>query len=495
MLLLFLILLPLIGAGLLFLTQFPRAKYLAFGISLVQLILSFYILNSFSGQEFVSQNNTDLAVHLDWLSRSGIQLAFQMDGVSLLFVFLTNLLMPLIILSSFNNKTAYPNYFYALILLMQFGLVGLFTSQNALIFYIFWEVCLIPIWLICGIWGDKEHKIKVTTQFFVYTFIGSLFMLFGFIYVFNYSTTLDFNEMYSALIPLERQNLLFWFIFLAFAIKLPMFPFHTWQPNTYTYAPTQGSMLLSGIMLKMAIFGIIKVLIPLTPSAVMGVSGQIVIVLSIVGIVYGSLISIVQNNIKKIVAYSSIAHVGLITAGLFASAYVSLHGNFSVAGVEGALLQSFAHGVNVVGLFYCTDILIKRFGTSDLNQMGGLAKVAPKFAVLFFIIVLGVMAVPLTNSFIGEFILLKSIFQYSLWAVGFAGLTLILCAVYMLRLYVKSMFGTLKNPDLKANDLSNVEFSVLASVAVVILFFGVFPNVFIEIFHLSVRSIFISMIS
>ncbi|WP_288374991.1 NADH-quinone oxidoreductase subunit M [Chryseobacterium culicis] len=494
-LLLTLLLLPLVGSGLVFAWKNSSSKYLALGIALVQMLLTFYMLSDFNFGPTVD-SKLQYEITYPWSQFIKSSLHFGVDGMSMLLLILTNILAPIIILSSFNENVNYRNTFYGLILLMQFGLVGVFTSLDGLLFYIFWEVTLIPIWFIAGLWGQENKRFEFTTKFFVYTFVGSLFMLAGLIYVYNHSASFALTDLYNAQLNEVQQTVVFWFIFFAFAVKLPVFPFHTWQPDTYTYSPTQGSMLLSGIMLKMAVYGVMRYLLPITPLPIAGISGQIVIILAIVGIVHGALIAIIQTDMKRIIAYSSFSHVGLMVAGIFASAVVTLRGTFNVEGAEGALVQTFAHGINVVGLFYCCDILYKRFKSRDIRQMGGLAKVAPKFAVLFLIIILGSMGVPLTNGFIGEFILLKSVYDFNGTAAVIAGLTVILCAVYLLRFYGKAMFGEGDAAVLStAKDLSGVEFSVLASLAVFVILLGIFPQPVIDMVSSSVKFIYQSMVS
>ncbi|KQR93567.1 NADH dehydrogenase [Chryseobacterium sp. Leaf180] len=494
-LLLTLLLLPLVGSGLVFAWKNASAKYVALAIAIVQMLLTFYALSDFDFNPTVD-SVLQYEINQPWSQFIKSSLHFGIDGMSMLLLLLTNILTPLIVLSSFNEDINYRKSFYGLILLMQFGLVGVFTSLDGLLFYIFWEVTLIPIWFIAAIWGQENKRLEFTTKFFVYTFVGSLFMLAGLIYVYNHSASFALTDLYNADLNETQQIVTFWFIFFAFAVKLPVFPFHTWQPDTYTYSPTQGSMLLSGIMLKMAIYGIIRYLIPITPSAIFGISGQIVIILAIVGIIHGALIAIIQTDMKRIIAYSSFSHVGLMVAGIFSSAVLTLKGTFTIEGAEGALVQTFAHGINVVGLFFCADILFKRFKTRDIRQMGGLAKVAPKFAVLFLIIILGSMGVPLTNGFIGEFILIKSVFDFNVLASIIAGLTVILCAVYLLRFYGKAMFGPGNDATLStARDLSAVEFSVLASIAVLVIFTGIFPQPIIDMVGSSLKFVFTSLIN
>jgi NADH-quinone oxidoreductase subunit M len=494
-LLLTLLLLPLVGSGLVFAWKNSSSKYLALGIALVQMLLTFYMLSDFNFGPTVD-SKLQYEITYPWSQFIKSTLHFGVDGMSMLLLLLTNILAPIIILSSFNENVNYRNSFYGLILLMQFGLIGVFTSLDGLLFYIFWEVTLIPIWFIAGLWGQENKRFEFTTKFFVYTFVGSLFMLAGLIYVYNHSASFALTDLYNAKLDETQQTVVFWFIFFAFAVKLPVFPFHTWQPDTYTYSPTQGSMLLSGIMLKMAVYGVMRYLLPITPIPIAGISGQIVIILAIVGIVHGALIAIIQTDMKRIIAYSSFSHVGLMVAGIFASAVVTLRGSFNIEGAEGALVQTFAHGINVVGLFYCCDILYKRFKSRDIRQMGGLAKVAPKFAVLFLIIILGSMGVPLTNGFIGEFILIKSVFDFNATAAIIAGLTVILCAVYLLRFYGKAMFGEGDAAVLStAKDLSGAEFSVLASLAVFVILLGIFPQPIIEMVTSSLKFIYQSMVS
>ncbi|MEC5393819.1 complex I subunit 4 family protein [Bergeyella sp. RCAD1439] len=493
--LLTLLLLPLVGSGLLFAYRGQAGKFLALGLALVQMLVTVSMLCDFDSKLTVD-SVLQHEINYPWLKSVKSTLHFGVDGMGMLMLLLTNALVPLIIVSSCKAASSYRNSFYALVLLMQFGLVGVFTALDGLLFYIFWEVTLIPIWFIAGLWGQENKRFEFTTKFFVYTFVGSLFMLGAFVYVYQYAPSFAVTDMYNAHLNLNQQTVVFWFIFFAFAVKLPVFPFHTWQPDTYTYSPTQGTMLLAGIMLKMAVYGVLRYLLPVVPDAIAGISGFIVIVLAIIGVLHGALIALIQNDVKRILAYSSFSHVGLMVAGIFASAMLVLNGTFTIEGGEGALVQAFAHGFNVVGLFYCADILSRRFGTRDLNQMGGLARVAPKFAVLFLVILLGSLGVPLTNGFIGEFILLKSVFDYNALAAIIAGVSIILAAGYLLRFYGRTMFNA-GNDDVlaEAKDLSSSEFLVLAVIAGVVLFFGIFPQPIIGMVSSSLEFIYKAMLN
>lgn len=493
--LLALLLLPLIGSIFTFLWKNNKfSNDVALGFSLISMFLAFYALAYFNFNPTVNQPlQYEINIPFSQLLRSNFHIGI--DGLSMVMLILTNILVPIIILSSFNEKLCYSNKFYGLILLMQFGLIGVFTSLDGLIFYGFWEITLIPIWFICGLWGQEDQRLKFTTKFFVFTFVGSIFMLAGLIFVYDHSASFALMDLYNANLNSTEQVYVFWFIFVAFAVKFPIFPFHNWQADTYTFAPTQGSMLLSGIMAKMAVFGLLRYLLPITPEAIAGTSGGIVMMLCVFTVVFGALVALIQNDSKRIIAYSSLSHIGLIAAGIFASALLTLNGNFTIEGGEGAMIQSFAHGINVVGLFYCADILFKKFKTRDIRKMGGLASVAPKFAILFMIILFGSLGVPLTNGFIGEFILIKSIYDYSIILGVISGFTVILAAGYLLRFYGKTMFGEGDKTILSSiKDISGIEFSVLASLSVFVILLGIFPQPLLEMVNSSLKLIYGSLI-
>jgi len=302
---------------------------------------------------------------------------------------------------------------------------------------------------------------------------GSLFMLIGLIYLYNHTNVEGMKswavqDLYQAGRSLaeHQQSAVFWLIFIAFAIKMPVFPFHTWQPNTYVNAPTQGTMLLSGIMLKMGTFGLIKWLLPVVPMGV-DIWAFTAILLSVIGIVYASIIAISQKDFKRLIAYSSIAHVGLISAGIF---------SMNQQGLQGAIMQMLAHGVNVVGLFFIADILLRHTGTREIERLGGIRSMNGNFAVLFLIVLLGSVALPLTNGFIGEFLLINGVYQYCPWLAAFAGLTVILGAVYMLRSYQGIMLGERKDSNIAFGPLASVDKLVLIIVCAVVILFGVYPK-------------------
>lgn len=463
-----LIFLPVVAALITLLIKNEAVKYAALAFSIIELVVAglFYC-------HFVPNATTQFGVDMPWISKFGIYFTAGIDGISMIMVLLSTILVPLIILSSFKSQVAKANVFYALILFMQAAMLVVFTALDGFLFYVGWEAALIPIYFICALWGG-QNRIKVTLKFFIYTFAGSLFMLAALIYLYvvNPSKTFDIHTFYALRLSATQQSYIFWAFFLAFAIKMPVFPFHTWQPDTYTEAPTQGTMMLSGIMLKMGVYGVIRWLLPIAPLGFNEWS-TLATVLAIVGIVYGSIIAFTQKDGKRLVAYSSIGHVALIAAGIFA---------FSVNGFQGALIQCLSHGINVVGMFLIWDIIDRQMKTRELSQLGGIAKVAPKFAIAFLIITLGSVGLPLTNGFIGEFLLMSSVFQWSFSYVGglfyfiLPGSGIILGAVYMLRMYKKTMQGTTNELTATFKDIAGSDLIVLGVICALIIYIGVYPK-------------------
>jgi NADH-quinone oxidoreductase subunit M len=472
-----LIFLPIVAALIVLLFKNEVAKYVALAFAVAELVIAGVFLS-----RFTPDATTQFTVIAPWIPKAGIYFIAGIDGISMIMVLLTTLLVPLIILSTYKHQYKNAGAFYALILFMQAGLLVVFTALDGFLFYVGWEAALIPIYFICAMWGG-ENRIRVNIKFFIYTFAGSLFMLVGIIYLYMQtpSRTYDLHAFYDLNLDAHHQSWVFWAFFLAFAIKMPLFPFHTWQPDTYTEAPSAGTMMLSGIMLKMGIYGVIRWLIPIAP---LGVKqwGLMAVILSVTGIVYASIIAFKQKDGKRLVAYSSIAHVGLIAAALFSVVMPNGTFKWSMAGLQGAMIQMLNHGINVVGLFFIWDIISNRLNTREISQLGGIAKVAPKFATAFFIIVLGTVALPLTNGFIGEFLLLFSVFQYDIWIGTIAGLTMIFGAVYMLRMYKSVMQGETNALTITFTDISGSEVVVLGIICILIIAIGVYPQ---PILHLS----------
>ncbi len=414
---------------------------------------------------------------MPWFS-SGIHFTLGIDGISGLLLLLTNILAPIIIFSIQNQsqKSLLP-----LILFMQAALNGVFMAKDGLMFYIFWELALIPIYFICLLYSTND-RFKTTIRFFIYTFIGSLAMLASLIYL--YLKTENHSFAYDELLNVQLNHTeSIWvgagFLF-AFAVKIPIFPFHSWQANTYTFAPAQGSMLLSGIMLKMGLYGLLRWYMPIAAESI-SFYQPIIISLSVIGVIYGAMIALRQNDMKRLIAFSSLSHVGLIAAGFF---------TLSEIGIQGGILQMFVHGINVVALFYVVEILEKHAGSRELSSLGGIAKYNRLFAALYLIIVLGTTAVPFTNGFPGEFMLLKGVFDYNTITGVFAAITIILCAVYMLRMYQFSMLGETKG-DFKPIGISQV-WPLILLVALIIII-GISPMLILDKISPAVQKIMLEI--
>lgn len=481
-----LIVVPLIAALLVFFTKGNTSRATALGLSIVEFVLALVVFFQYKH----NPASKDLVLNCTWVESLGIHFAVGIDALSMLLVLLTTFLVPLIILSSFKTEYNKANSFYGLILLMQMALVGVFTANDGFLFYVFWELALIPIYFICLLWGG-ENRGAITFKFFVYTLFGSLFMLVGLIYLYNHTgfdtgiKSWAIADLYEAgrSLNINQQSFVFWSIFLAFAIKMPVFPLHTWQPNTYVNAPTQGTMLLSGIMLKMGTFGLIKWLLPITPLA-LDKWGGLAIGLSVFGIIYASCIAIVQKDYKRLIAYSSIAHVGLISAGILSA---------NQQGIQGGVMQMLGHGVNVVGLFLIADILLRHTGTREIEKLGGIRSMNGNFALAFLIIMLGSVALPLTNGFVGEFLLINGIYQYGPWVAAFAGLTVIFGAVYMLRSYQTIMLGEKRDSTMAFGSLASSDKAVLYIICFVVIAFGVYPKPLNDLAEEGTKLIMMSM--
>lgn len=478
MLTLLLIFWPLLATFVFFALRHEHAKVWALVASLVELAISLvmvFLFDSNGGAQFV--------VEYPWVRSLGITFHLGVDGISLLLVLLTTVLTPLIILSSFKHQYENASSFYGLVLFMEMALLGVFCALDGFLFYIFWEMALIPIYFICLRWGGVNRG-PVTLKFFIYTLAGSLIMLVGLLYVYFQtpgSHSFNIEALYAAgqSLPASEQAIVFWALFVAFAVKMPVFPFHTWQPDTYHTAPTPGTMLLSGIMLKMGIYGVIRWLIPVVPDGVER-WGTTALTLSVIGIVYASLLAIIQKDLKRLIAYSSIAHVGLIAAGIF---------TMNKIGMQGAMIQMLSHGVVIVGLFYVIDIIISRTSTHEIASLGGIRTNAPVFTSAFVIILLGNVALPLTSGFVGEFLLINAVFQFNFVTGAFAALTMIFAAVYMLRSFQTTMLGESSAVTRIFPDLDSQEKWVLYPIVIMVLLIGVYPAPLMKISEVAVDNL------
>ncbi|MEH6305019.1 NADH-quinone oxidoreductase subunit M [Olivibacter sp. CPCC 100613] len=462
-----LLLVPIIGAVLLaFVKNTSLAKPIAFICSLITLGITIMMLSA-----FLPDASVQFEQNIPWIPALGIHFHVGIDGISMPLVLLTNGLIPLIVLSTFKQQQ--KGAFYALVLFMQTGLLLVFTALDAFLFYVGWEIALIPIYFICGLWGGA-NRARVTLKFFIYTFAGSLLMLIAIIYLYTQVPTANYelSSFYELRLDETTQRYIFWAFFIAFAIKMPLFPFHTWQPDTYVEAPTAGTMLLSGIMLKMGVYGLIRWLLPIAPFG-FSQYGGVALSLAVIGIVYASIIAFKQRDVKRLIAYSSIAHVGLIAAGVFV---------WNIQSLQGAMIQMINHGISVIGLFFVVDIIARQMETREIQDLGGIAKTAPTLALVFLIIVLGAIGLPLTNGFIGEFLLLIGVYQAGIWWAVFAGLTIILGAVYMLRMYQGVMLGETNEKTINFKDVNGTDLLLLGVLAILIIAIGIYPK---PLLHLS----------
>ena len=420
-------------------------------------------------------------LHADvaWLPDLGSRFSVELDGLSLILTLLTAISFPLIFISTWRDQYSKPWNFYALMLLSQAGLLGVFVATDALLFYFFWELALIPVYFLASQWGG-ERRIQAAFKFFVYTFVGSLLMLIGIIWIYSHTPDHSFSmKSFYALrnkISGHDQTWIFWLMFIAFAIKMPIWPLHTWQPDAYEQSPTAVTMVLSAVMVKMGIFGLIRWLAPVVPIGTWA-WGDTVSTCCIIGMVYASLVAIKQDDLKRLVAYSSIAHMGLMCLAVFAT---------DATGMQGVMIQMFSHGINILGMWIVVDLIERQFGTRKISELGGLAQKAPGLAILLVVVALANVALPLTNAFVGEFLLYSGVYsstatQYNVVFTCVAALSIILGAVYTLNMIGKVFFGNTNALTEKGVDIKLNEKIVLAAIVVISLWVGVYPKPVLEL--------------
>ncbi|HET6766092.1 MAG TPA: NADH-quinone oxidoreductase subunit M [Chitinophagaceae bacterium] len=469
---LLLILIPLLsGVIAFFLKQGNSAKSWALVSSFATVIVSLLGLTVLNKADL-------LQFKCDWLPGLGSSFSIRLDGMGQLLCLLTSISFPLIFITTWHRQYKNAHNFFALMLLSQAGLMGVFLAMDALLFYFFWELALIPVYFLCSIWG-AERRIQATFKFFIYTFIGSLLMLVGLIYLQSQTAdkSFDIDSFYTIVLKSKTQNWVFWLMFVAFAIKIPVFPFHSWQPDTYEQSPTAVTMVLSGIMVKMGVFAIIRWLLPVLPSASFAYGEKMIAMWAIAGMLYASLLAWRQDDLKRLIAYSSIAHLGLMVVAIFSESEI---------GMQGVMIQMFNHGINIIGLWVVVEILERKYDTRKLSELGGLAQKAPVMSMLFVIVVLANIALPLTNAFVGEFMMFTGIFtspisDYEMITVPAAGFTIILGAIYMLRMVQKVIYGNTNALTENGSDIGLNEKLVLGIIVMLILVGGVYPQPFLDL--------------
>jgi NADH-quinone oxidoreductase subunit M len=465
-------------------TQENAIKWAANAIFLASFLISLPLWTSFdnNGPQF------QFPEVYEWIPSIGVQYHFGLDGISLLLVMMTTLLGFIACLSSWDAITDRVKQYYVFLLLLQTGMLGVFVSLDFFLFYVFWEVMLVPMYFLIGIWGGPR-KLYAAIKFFLYTLAGSVLMLLGILalYFAYYDQTgvytFDVTKLWTADYGPGLQYWVFLAFFVGFAIKVPMFPFHTWLPDAHVEAPTAGSVILAGVLLKMGTYGFVRFSLPLLPDASRDAVWW-VLALSVIGIIYGALVALVQPDWKKLVAYSSVSHLGFVMLGIFA---------LTELGLQGGILQMINHGLSTGGLFLIVGIMYEQRHTRAISAYGGIAKVVPVFAALFLIIALASMGLPLLNGFIGEFMILQGTFasphagfRYAAFAVS----GIVLGAAYLLWLYQRLMFGKLDKPENeKLRDVNWREQATLLPIVALCIWIGVYPKPFLDPLRVPVRDI------
>ena len=489
-LLTYLIFLPLLASlFILFIKKGSEAfiKWFGFSISVAAFIISligfFQFDRTGSGFQFIDK--------VVWISSLDISYHVGIDGISLLLVLLTTFLTPLTLLSSWKSITVKVKEFTFFMLLLEVGMIGVFVSLDMFLFYIFWEAMLIPMYFIIGIWGGKR-RVYAAVKFFLFTMFGSMLMLVAIIWLgvnainLTGSFTTNLLELYKVgpTIPQTIQTYLFFAFFLSFAIKVPIFPLHTWLPDAHVEAPAAGSVILAGVLLKMGTYGLLRFCLPLFPQSAVKFAPYIA-VLAVIGIIYGALVSMVQKDIKKLVAYSSVSHLGFVVLGIFA---------LTIESVQGSVIQMINHGLSTGTLFLLVGMIYDRTHTREISDYGGIAKIVPLYSTALMIASLSSIGLPGLNGFIGEFLILvgsfKSVTLNSWWFTAFAATGVIFAAVYLLWMYQRVVFGEVRHPNLNSlSDLSLREKIVLIPIFIFIVWIGVYPSTFLNLTNTSSNNI------
>jgi len=479
---------PLVGALILLLPVFRgkdgAVRWAANGIGLLGFLVSlplwFWFDRGGAGFQFVEKH--------EWIPSIGVQYFFGVDGISALLILLTTLLGVIAILSSWTAITQRVRQYYVFLLLLQTGMIGVFCALDLFLFYLFWEVMLVPMYFLIGIWGSAR-RLYAAIKFFLFTLVGSVVMLLGILALYFESRklpgleetgTFDYTVWMQMGIPGEMQSLVFLAFFLGFAIKVPMFPFHTWLPDAHVEAPTAGSVILAGVLLKMGTYGFIRFSLPLLPEATLAAVPWMV-TLAIISIIYAALVTLVQKDMKKLIAYSSVSHLGFVMLGMFA---------LNPLGMEGSVLQMINHGLSTGGLFLLVGLIYERRHTKEIAEFGGLAKVMPVYATFTLVIFLASMGLPTLNGFIGELMILQGAFAanrvWAYWAV----LGIVLGAAYLLWLYQRVFWGKVtKEENEKLPDLNARELATLVPLVVLCFWIGLYPKPFLAFLHAPVGRI------
>jgi len=471
-----LIFVPVIGAGIILLlsrTQEKLIKMVALVVSIIVFILSLPLFTEFDKSTHLMQ----FVEKHQWIPDWNITYSLGIDGISVLFVLLSTLVTILCVLISWNSIKVKLKEFYIALLVMEGAMIGVFSSLDFFLFYLFWEAMLIPMYLLIGVWGGP-NRIYAAIKFFLYTLVGSVLMLVGIIVLYFYGgQTFDILELMKKTYPYEMQFWLFWAFFAAFAVKVPMFPVHTWLPDAHTEAPTAGSVILAAVLIKMGAYGFLRFSLPLFPDAA---NSMIVpmLTLSVIAIIYGAVVCLAQTDLKRLIAYSSVSHMGFVTLGIFA---------LNIQGLEGGILQMLNHGIVTGGLFLSVGVVYDRTHSREIKDYGGLASVLPLYAAFFMVFTLASIGLPGMNGFIGEFLIILGGFTASKWAGVLSALGIIIGAGYMLWLYQRVFFMETNQKLIGLQEMDTREIITLLPMVILIFWIGVYPDTFLSFMHPSVE--------
>jgi NADH-quinone oxidoreductase subunit M len=449
------------------------ARVLALLVSIVTFLVTLLLYTGFDKASAKLQYIEDTP----WISALNINYSLGIDGIALLLILLTSFITIIVIISAWKVIREKVAQYMAAFLIMEGLMIGVFSATDAILFYVFWEAMLIPMFLIIGIWGGP-NRIYATIKFFLYTLLGSLLMLVALVYLyFAGNGSFALADLYTIKLTLAEQIWIFLAFFMAFAVKIPMFPVHTWLPDAHVEAPTGGSVVLAAIMLKMGAYGFIRFNLPITPDASHTLSGFI-IALSLIAIVYIAMVALAQTDMKKLIAYSSISHMGFVTLGLFV---------FNKMAIEGAVIQMISHGFISGAMFLCVGVLYDRMHTRKMSDYGGVANTMPKFAAFMMLFAMANAGLPGTSGFVGEFLVILGVFQVNVWYAIIAGTTLVLGAAYTLWMYKRVIFGAINNKNVETlNDITNREGLYLLILTITVLVMGLWPAPFLDVIHTSV---------
>jgi NADH-quinone oxidoreductase subunit M len=481
--------LPLVGAVILFFVKKDSTELIK-RFTLVWTILTFVVSLGFVIGFRTNDPGFQFYESLPWIPQIGVGYQVGLDGINLLLILLTTGLMPLAVLSSFNAITDRVKEYYIFLLLLEVGMLGVFVSLDLFLFYVFWEVTLVPMYFLIGIWGGKR-RVYAAVKFFLYTMAGSLLMLLAILFVGINGGTFSLpdlirNNAWLAQAGPTVEMLLFIGFGIAFAIKVPMWPFHSWLPDAHVEAPTAGSVILAGVLLKMGTYGFLRFNLPLFPNASQD-AAPVIAVLAIIGIIYGAIVSFAQTDVKKLVAYSSVSHLGFVMLGIFA---------LNQQGIQGAILQMVNHGISTGALFLLVGFVYERRHTREMAEFGGLWKIVPIYGSIMLIVALSSMGLPGLNGFVGEFTILLGSWAANPWWAVLAALGVILAAIYILSMFQKMFMGESRNEENKhLIDLSRRELWVIVPLVVFIFVIGIFPQPFFQTMTASVNQLLQGMSS